>query len=61
MDTMDAKEMPYRLLVSFVPIVVSETSNGQLFHYDMNLLTRGFVFQNPNAKTSCGCGSSFGA
>ena len=35
--------------------------NGTVLEYDTNLVTRGFVFQNPNAKTTCGCGSSFGA
>ena len=28
------------------------------FHED--LMQRGFVFQNPNASGTCGCGSSFG-
>jgi iron-sulfur cluster assembly protein len=35
--------------------------NGTVLDYDMSLLTRGFVFNNPNAKSTCGCGSSFGA
>jgi len=34
--------------------------NGTVLDYDTNLVTRGFVFQNPNAKMTCGCGSSFG-
>jgi iron-sulfur cluster assembly protein len=29
--------------------------------YDTNLISKGFVFNNPNAKSTCGCGSSFGA
>jgi iron-sulfur cluster assembly protein len=29
--------------------------------YDAALLGKGFVFHNPNAKQTCGCGSSFGA
>lgn len=29
------------------------------FHDGLN--KRGFVFQNPNARTTCGCGSSFSA
>ncbi len=29
------------------------------WHDDLN--NRGFVFNNPNAKESCGCGSSFSA
>src|SRR4029450_11976664 len=35
--------------------------NGTTLDYDSALLTKGFVFHNPNAKTTCGCGSSFGA
>jgi iron-sulfur cluster assembly protein len=35
--------------------------NGTVLDYDTSLLGKGFVFNNPNAKTSCGCGSSFGA
>jgi len=35
--------------------------NGTVLDYDSALLSRGFVFNNPNAKATCGCGSSFGA
>jgi iron-sulfur cluster assembly protein len=35
--------------------------NGTVLDYDTNLVGKGFVFQNPNANTTCGCGSSFGA
>ena len=35
--------------------------NGTVLDYDTSLISKGFVFSNPNAKTSCGCGSSFGA
>ena len=34
---------------------------GTRLDYDTALLTQGFVFHNPNAKQTCGCGSSFGA
>jgi len=27
--------------------------------YEETLMQQGFVFRNPNAKRSCGCGSSF--
>jgi iron-sulfur cluster assembly protein len=27
--------------------------------YDTNLVSKGFFFQNPNAKSTCGCGTSF--
>ena len=35
--------------------------NGTVLDYDTSLISRGFVFNNPNAKSTCGCGSSFGA
>jgi iron-sulfur cluster assembly protein len=35
--------------------------NGTVLDYDNTLISRGFVFNNPNAKGTCGCGSSFGA
>ena len=34
---------------------------GTTLDYDSALLSKGFVFNNPNAKQTCGCGSSFGA
>ena len=34
---------------------------GTILDYDTALLGKGFVFNNPNAKQTCGCGSSFGA
>src|SRR6266550_2127124 len=30
--------------------------NGTVHDYDTNLVSKGFVFNNPNAKSSCGCG-----
>ena len=35
--------------------------NGTVLDYDTSLMSKGFVFNNPNAKQTCGCGSSFGA
>src|SRR6476469_2214733 len=35
--------------------------NGTVLDYDTNMISRGFGFSNPNAKSPCGCGSSFGA
>ena len=35
--------------------------NGTVLDYDANMISKGFVFNNPNAKSTCGCGSSFGA
>lgn len=33
--------------------------DGTTLDYDVSLLSRGFVFQNPHAKSTCGCGTSF--
>lgn len=34
---------------------------GTTLDYEETLMRQGFVFQNPNAARSCGCGSSFTA
>jgi iron-sulfur cluster assembly protein len=33
--------------------------HGMVLDYEETLMHQGFVFQNPNSKKSCGCGSSF--
>ena len=33
--------------------------DGTTLDYDTSLVSRGFIFNNPNAKSSCGCGASF--
>lgn len=33
--------------------------DGTTLDFDTTLLSRGFVFDNPRAKTTCGCGASF--
>ena len=35
--------------------------NGTTLDYVTEGLTGGFTFSNPNAKSSCGCGTSFSA
>jgi len=35
--------------------------NGTVLEYEETLMRQGFVFQNPHATRSCGCGSSFTA
>ena len=35
--------------------------NGTTIDFKDEIMGRGFVFQNPNATSSCGCGSSFSA
>jgi iron-sulfur cluster assembly protein len=34
---------------------------GTTLDYDTSLVSRGFIFNNPNAKSTCGCGLSFNA
>jgi iron-sulfur cluster assembly protein len=33
--------------------------DGTTLDYDTSLMSRGFTFQNPHAKSTCGCGTSF--
>jgi iron-sulfur cluster assembly protein len=33
--------------------------DGTVLDYDTNLVSKGFTFSNPNAKSTCGCGVSF--
>lgn len=35
--------------------------NGVKIDFKDEIMGRGFVFQNPNATSTCGCGSSFSA
>ncbi len=35
--------------------------NGTTVDFKDEVMGRGFVFENPNATSSCGCGSSFSA
>jgi iron-sulfur cluster assembly protein len=46
-----------------VKILVDKKSyivlNGTTLDYTDGLNGTGFVFQNPNAKSTCGCGTSF--
>jgi iron-sulfur cluster assembly protein len=33
--------------------------SGMVLDYEQTLMRQGFVFHNPNAQKTCGCGSSF--
>ena len=33
--------------------------DGTVLDYDTNLISKGFMLDNPNAKSTCGCGVSF--
>ena len=63
----DTKERPTDKVFDFdgVKILVDPKSllylNGMTLDYKESLMQSGFVFENPNAKKSCGCGTSFSA
>jgi len=48
-----------------IKVVVDSKSllylGGTTVDFKDEIMGRGFVFQNPNATSSCGCGSSFSA
>ncbi|MEZ4885858.1 MAG: iron-sulfur cluster assembly accessory protein [Chitinophagales bacterium] len=51
--------------VDGIPIILNKTHTmyliGMEVDYVNGLNNRGFVFNNPNAESTCGCGSSFSA
>jgi len=61
----DAKERPNDKVLDYdgVKIFVDPKSllylEGMTLDYQESLMQSGFVFENPNAKKSCGCGTSF--
>jgi iron-sulfur cluster assembly protein len=63
----DTETEPHDKVFEFdgIKVVVDAKSylylNGTTLDYVTQGLTGGFTFQNPNAKSSCGCGSSFSA
>lgn len=46
-----------------IPVVMKAAHGIYLFgiqiHFENGLNARGFTFRNPNASSTCGCGSSF--
>ncbi|OGU68291.1 MAG: heme biosynthesis protein HemY [Ignavibacteria bacterium RIFCSPHIGHO2_02_FULL_56_12] len=62
----DEKERPGDKVFSFagVSVIVDPKSlfylSGTTLDFSDGLNGRGFVFNNPNAARSCGCGNSFG-
>ncbi len=61
----DIKETDDIFEISGVKLVIDAKSmfylGGTELDYSDGLNGRGFVFNNPNAVRTCGCGSSFGA
>ena len=46
-----------------LPVIIDPKSaiylKGMEVHFDDGLMGKGFVFRNPNASNTCGCGESF--
>ena len=63
----DTRQRPNDRVFEFdgVRIVVDPKSllylHGMTLDYKESLMFSGFVFENPNAQKSCGCGTSFSA
>lgn len=61
----DGSERPEDQILDFngLKVVVDPKSltyiSGIELDFNEDVLNRGFVFKNPNAKGSCGCGHSF--
>lgn len=59
----DKQEGDEEYIVEGVPVILNPSH--QIYLYGMQidwqggLNSRGFTFNNPNASTTCGCGSSF--
>ncbi|HQY87800.1 MAG TPA: iron-sulfur cluster assembly accessory protein [Tepidisphaeraceae bacterium] len=58
-------EMDEELEANCIKIVVDSKSllylEGVEIDFKDEVMARGFVFKNPNASSSCGCGNSFSA
>ena len=63
----DAKARPNDHVFDFdgIQVLVDPKSilylDGMTLDWKDSLIQSGFVFENPNAKKSCGCGTSFSA
>lgn len=60
-DKMEADDTAYE--IEGIPVIMKDAHGiylmGMEVDYSDGLNARGFVFKNPNASSSCGCGSSF--
>jgi len=61
----DKKDNDESFIINGLEVVVQtshlEYLSGIQVDYQNGLNNRGFIFQNPNATETCGCGSSFNA
>lgn len=59
------KEKDQVYMIGGLPVYIEKTHAMYLIGMEIDwhdgLNNRGFVFENPNAKSTCGCGTSFSA
>ncbi|MEO0899218.1 MAG: iron-sulfur cluster assembly accessory protein [Bacteroidota bacterium] len=59
----ESSDMDQKMDIEGIPVVMDPRHAlyvmGMEVDYEYGLNDRGFIFKNPNAKDSCGCGVSF--
>ena len=59
----EAKEGDKHFEIEGIPCIIEPSHEiylyGMEIDYEGGLNSRGFTFKNPNASTTCGCGTSF--
>lgn len=59
----DPQESDVKFEIEGIPCVMNKAHEiylyGMLIDWDEGLNNRGFAFKNPNASSTCGCGTSF--
>ncbi|HJN79878.1 MAG: iron-sulfur cluster assembly accessory protein [Phycisphaerales bacterium] len=60
LESKDGDSEPFKLRVICDPKSLLYL-NGTEIDFKDEIMGRGFIFNNPNATSSCGCGSSFSA
>lgn len=60
----EKKENDHEFSIDGLPVIMSAAHEmyllGMEIQFEGGLNSRGFTFNNPNASTTCGCGTSFG-
>ena len=59
----DKQEGDQEFSIDAVPVIMNKAHEMYLFgmqiEFEGGLNSRGFTFKNPNARSTCGCGTSF--
>lgn len=59
----DKQEGDEEMIIDSIPVVMNKAHEMYLYgmevEFEGGLNSRGFTFKNPNATSTCGCGTSF--